>query len=154
MTASLGLDQGEQQWGRHWRRASADRSHAHLHPLERRDAIEVAVRREVAQVVGLRTPDKVDPALNLFKMGMDSLMAIELKSRLERVVAATLPSALAFNYPTVSALAAFLDEIVAARAHTADDLEDVSALLNRVDQMSEAEIDSLLNKMLPEGSAA
>ena len=37
-------------------------------------------------------------------------MAIELRSRLERVVAATLPSALAFNYPTVTALAAFLDD--------------------------------------------
>jgi acyl transferase domain-containing protein/acyl carrier protein len=125
-----------------------------LAPIERRNAIEEAVGREVADVLGLRTPHKVDPALDLFKMGMDSLMAIELRSRLEAVAAATLPSSLAFNYPTVIALAAFLDETIAARAHPADDLEDVSALLNRVDQMSEAEINSLLNKMLPEGSAA
>ena len=55
-----------------------------IDPLERREAIEMAVRSEVAQVIGLRTPDKVDPALDLFKMGMDSLMAIELRRRLER----------------------------------------------------------------------
>ena len=34
----------------------------HSTPLERRNAIEIAVRREVAQVIGLRTPDKVDPS--------------------------------------------------------------------------------------------
>lgn len=127
---------------------------ATLDPVARRDAVAIAVRREVAQVIGLPAADKIDPSLDLFKMGMDSLMAIELRRRLERVVATTLPSSVAFKYPTVSALVAFLDETVAARVPTTDDLEDVGALLDRVDQMSEAEINSLLNKMLPEGSAA
>ena len=49
-------------------------------------------------------------------------MAIELRSRLERVVATTLPSSVAFSYPTVVALSAFLDETVAARTHTSDGL--------------------------------
>ena len=121
--------------------------YASLAPSERRHAIEHAVRREVAQVVGLCAPDLVDPALSLFKMGMDSLMAIELKRRLEHTVAATLPSALAFNYPTVTALVDFLDAMVAEREQTSvDDVEDASELLSRVPEMSSAEVDFVLGQ--------
>ena len=99
-------------------------------------------------MVGLRTPDIVDAALNLFKMGLDSLMAIELKGRLERFVAAILPSALAFNYPTVSALVGFLDATVADRIQAFDDLDDTNELLSRLPEMSGMEVDTLLAKML------
>jgi hypothetical protein len=44
----------------------------------------------------------------LFELGMDSLMSIELKGRLEASVGQSLPSTLVFNYPTVNALAAYL----------------------------------------------
>jgi acyl carrier protein len=123
---------------------------ASLTPVDRRNAIEEAVRREVAQVVGLRTADLVDPALNLFKMGLDSLMAIELKGRLERTIAVILPSALAFNYPSVDALVGFLDTKIAERVRTPDHSEDLTELLSRVPEMSVTEVDLLLTKMLAE----
>jgi hypothetical protein len=44
----------------------------------------------------------------LFDMGMDSLMSVELKRRLERGVGRKLPSTLTFNYPNAAALASFL----------------------------------------------
>jgi hypothetical protein len=47
-------------------------------------------------------------------MGMDSLMSVELKGRLESAVGTTLPSTLTFNYPNAGALAGFLVEEVLA----------------------------------------
>jgi acyl carrier protein len=121
---------------------------ASLAPIERRNTIELAVRHEVAKVVGLRSLENVDPALNLFKMGLDSLMAIELKSGLERAMAVALPSALAFNYPSVSALVGFLDATVPDRARAFDDPDEANELLSRLPEMSGMEVDTLLAKML------
>jgi acyl carrier protein len=67
------------------------------------------VTEEAAAVLALRI-DEIDPDRGLFEMGMDSLMSVELKTRLERRFSRKLPSTLAFNYPTVSALARFLSE--------------------------------------------
>ena len=39
---------------------------------------------------------------------MDSLMAVELKGRLERSLNVSLPPTLTFNYPTIEALANYL----------------------------------------------
>jgi len=120
-------------------------------PASRKDLLAEFVRTEVAAVLGLRTPDLVDPSRSLFNIGMDSLMAIELKTRLERAVAAPLPSALAFNYPTVTDLVRFLDSIVPeAVPITDDDLQDVNGLLSRLPDMPIAEVDLLLAKMLGE----
>jgi acyl transferase domain-containing protein/SAM-dependent methyltransferase/acyl carrier protein len=119
-----------------------------LAPVERREAIEVAVRAAVARVFGLDAPNLIDPATNLFTMGMDSLMAIELKARLERAVTVRLPQALAFNHPTVSALVDYLNATVAERVPMADDLDDINDLLGRLPEMSGAEVDALLEKML------
>jgi acyl carrier protein len=121
-----------------------------LAPDERREAIEISVRHEVAQVIGLPGSESINPTLNLFKMGIDSLMAIELKGRLERAVAATLPPSLAFNYPTVKALVEFLDATVAARVQSPDESKNVSELLTRLPNMSGEEVDSLLARMLAE----
>ncbi len=121
----------------------------------RKDVLTEFVRTEAAAVLGVRTPDLVDPARNLFTMGMDSLMAIELKGRLERAVSGMLPAALAFNYPTVNDLVKFLDTIVPNLATFTDsDLEDVNEIFSRLPDMSIAEVDSLLAKMLAEDQQA
>ena len=127
---------------------------ASLAPDGRRDAIEHAVRRQVASVLGLPSADRLDPALGLFEMGMDSLMAIELRHGLERTVAESLPSALAFNYPSINALVGFLDGKVAERVQTFDKVEDMTALLSRLPEMSGVEVDSLLSRMLAEEGEA
>jgi acyl transferase domain-containing protein/SAM-dependent methyltransferase len=121
-----------------------------LDPEERRATLEKMVRRDVAEVVGLKSPQSIDADLSLFKMGLDSLMAIQLQRRLERTVAETLPAALVFNYPTVEALVELLGSRIAARIPAADRLDISMDLLSRVDELSSAEIDSLLNQMLSE----
>ena len=73
-------------------------------------------------------------------MGLDSLMAIELKGRLERLVTTTLPPTLAFKYPTVSALADFLETTVACRAQAVEAVDDASKLLGKLTEMSGKEV--------------
>jgi acyl carrier protein/NAD(P)-dependent dehydrogenase (short-subunit alcohol dehydrogenase family) len=64
--------------------------------------------REAAAILG-RSPGTVIPTdRGLFDMGMDSLMAVELKSRLEKALACELPSTLTFNYPTIDAIVGYL----------------------------------------------
>ena len=83
-------------------------------PETRRELVLEHVRDAAAAVLGL-DPGRVDLEQGLFDMGMDSLMAVDLKARLEAVTGQRLPSTLTFNYPTVTALAGFLtDEVLGA----------------------------------------
>jgi NADP-dependent 3-hydroxy acid dehydrogenase YdfG/acyl carrier protein len=75
---------------------------------ERCDAIAAFIRAEVAQVLRVAAGQHIDDDQGLFEMGMDSLMSVELKSRLEAGVGHALPSTLTFNYPTIMALTHYL----------------------------------------------
>jgi len=75
---------------------------------ERRQILVEAVTSEVAAVLGIGGDQAVPPDTGLFELGMDSLMSVELRKRLERLAGRTLPSTLTFNYPSVNALATFL----------------------------------------------
>jgi acyl carrier protein len=75
----------------------------------RRELLTDFVRAEAAAVLGTGSETEVAPDVGLFEMGMDSLMSVELRRRLERGAARKLPSTLTFNYPNVAALAGFLE---------------------------------------------
>ena len=69
------------------------------------------VEAETAAVLGLDN-GAISIELNLFEAGMDSLMSLELRRRLEHGIAQSLPSTLAFTYPTIGELAAFLRQTI------------------------------------------
>jgi hypothetical protein len=46
--------------------------------------------------------------LGFFDMGMDSLMMVELRSRLETSLKQTIPSTVLFEYPTINTLAEYI----------------------------------------------
>ena len=72
-------------------------------------------------------------------MGMDSLMAVDLKSRLEKTLGCELPSTLTFNYPTIDAIAGFLIEDIfpSPRSANSTDASDP-------DELTEAELERRL----------
>jgi acyl transferase domain-containing protein len=53
-------------------------------------------------------PDGIDEAREFGAMGLTSLLAMEFRNRLERALGRALPATLAWNYPTVCALAGHL----------------------------------------------
>jgi acyl carrier protein len=126
---------------------------AALAPEKRRTAIEGTVRGAVAGALGLKSADAIDAGMSLFKMGLDSLMALQVQRRLERALGGMLPAALVFNHPTVSGLVDLVDKAIEDRLGFSGDEEDVGELLARVDHLSGEEVDALLSKMLVEGGA-
>ncbi len=77
-------------------------------PQDRWDLLVEHVRGEVAKVLRLPPGPTIELGRGLFDLGMDSLMSVELKSRLEATLGRPLPSTLTFNYPNVGALADYL----------------------------------------------
>jgi myxalamid-type polyketide synthase MxaE and MxaD len=76
-------------------------------PRDRRELLVAHIQREAGRVLGLPAAD-VDVEQGVFDMGMDSLMTVEFKSRLERTLRHPLPTTLTFKYPTMIAIADFL----------------------------------------------
>lgn len=119
---------------------------------ERRAFIEAHVRQHVARVISAPEPAALNLHQGLFEMGLDSLMSVELKGRLESSVAQPLPSTLTFNYPTIADLARYLDEqvltAVAAAASpassAAEPAENSAAPAKDVEDMSEDDLAALL----------
>jgi len=71
---------------------------------ERREFLVAYLQQEIGSVLGLTPPQLPEVDLGFAEMGMDSLMAVELKSRLEFELDASLPLTLVFNYPTIDSL--------------------------------------------------
>ncbi|MGO4617490.1 type I polyketide synthase [Nocardia sp. 2YAB30] len=73
------------------------------------DAIVVDfVRDQVAAVLGHASGASIDAEKPFSELGFDSLGAVEFRNRLTEATALQLPSTLAFDYPTATALARYL----------------------------------------------
>jgi NADPH:quinone reductase-like Zn-dependent oxidoreductase/NAD(P)-dependent dehydrogenase (short-subunit alcohol dehydrogenase family)/acyl carrier protein len=81
---------------------------AGLAPDRRLDAVIQTVRGEVARVLSLGRAAAVPVDRPLRELGLDSLMAVELRNALGRRASATLPANLAFDHPTPAAIAKYL----------------------------------------------
>jgi acyl carrier protein len=85
-------------------------------PAERRlEAALEAVRGEVARVLSMDGAQAVGMDRPLKELGLDSMMALELRNALGKRVGATLPATLAFDYPTPAAIAKHLITMVSSR---------------------------------------
>ncbi|MCB9551725.1 MAG: hypothetical protein H6705_07540 [Myxococcales bacterium] len=73
-----------------------------------RRALRARVVDALRAVLGLGADDPLDPDRPLRELGLDSLMALEVRKRLAAVVGRALPATLVFDHPTVTALLAAL----------------------------------------------
>ena len=93
-----------------------------LAPARRRNAALAHVREQVGLVLDLDRGFALSPNQGLRELGMDSLMAVELRNRLQAMLGRSLPATLAFDFPTVEALTTYivaqvLDQTPADRAN-------------------------------------
>ncbi|MBP2677780.1 MAG: beta-ketoacyl synthase, partial [Deltaproteobacteria bacterium] len=120
----------------------------------RRTMLVQHLRELVARVFGLDT-QAVETTRPLREIGLDSLLAVELRNAVGREVEKSLPAALLFDYPTVDALANHLladvlgldDSPAAGNAAAAGGGETVDGLKD-LEPLSEEETEALLLKEL------
>jgi acyl carrier protein len=104
---------------------------------ERRNAVTALVLAKVAEVLGHAAADRADRDRGFLDMGVDSLMAVDLRNRIEAAAGLRLPSTAVFDHPTPIALSEFvLAELTAAQE------EPELPLLAGLDEV-EARLDSL-----------
>jgi acyl transferase domain-containing protein/NADPH:quinone reductase-like Zn-dependent oxidoreductase/NAD(P)-dependent dehydrogenase (short-subunit alcohol dehydrogenase family)/acyl carrier protein/ubiquinone/menaquinone biosynthesis C-methylase UbiE len=77
-------------------------------PADRMKLLHGHVRDQVVRVLGMGSSCELDPHQGLGELGVDSLMSIELKNRLQASCGAPLPATLAYDYPTVASLVDYL----------------------------------------------
>jgi len=120
---------------------------------------ETALMRTIAEIVrrtlDLHSGEEIDPDVPLSDLGMDSLLAIELRNDLSGVLHKQLPPTILFDYPTLRALARYLDKEVlsiheerpaaapAAQIKAASNTnEHPLDILEIIEQMSDEEVES------------
>ena len=81
--------------------------------VEREEVLVAFLQAEVQSV--LRLPSEPAPTVGFFDLGMDSLMAVELRNRLNRAFAEeyTASNTIVFDYPDIATLARHLSEELA-----------------------------------------
>ena len=126
-------------------------------PNRRSAALLDEVRTLTQKVLGIAPDAEFDVQEPLRQLGLDSLMAVELRNRLGRASGTMLPATVTFDFPTVQALAHHLaatvlaDEFAAADSPRAADLPrtvDDAMNDNRFDDLSDAELAMRLTSRL------
>ncbi len=94
-----------------------------MEPQARRKFIEAFVLEQAARVLGFRSGDLPPVDVLLTDVGLDSLMAVDLKNRLQTGLGQELSPTIVFDYPTVSGMVGMLETMLwAAHGHAEDSL--------------------------------
>lgn len=112
------------------------------------------VRQVLAQILGLPSPEQIELRQGLRDLGLDSILSIEVRGRLEVELECPLPATLLFDYPTLETLSQYLGQTVlglttppkpphAASANTVLD-DDLASFLAGIDLISDTEIQQQL----------
>lgn len=135
---------------------------AQASPANKRRILLDFTRQQIARVLGLNEEQAVPEHKPLSEMGLDSLMAVELRNLLGEGLGLErpLPATLVFNYPTLSEICAYLErEVLPAETSSGEEKAEPSlpqasnepsqdsvlgSLLDSMDNLSDEEVDRLL----------
>jgi NADPH:quinone reductase-like Zn-dependent oxidoreductase/SAM-dependent methyltransferase len=112
------------------------------------------VAGRVARVLGLAGNGALDTRRPLNELGLDSLMAVELRNvlKVDLALDAGLPATLVFDHPSVEAIADFLArgvlELAPDPAPAAAAVPEPDDALDRIEQLSDEDVDRLFAERL------
>ncbi len=87
---------------------------------ERFIVIHCFLRDEIAKVLELNAAAELDEGRPLVELGMDSLMALEIKHRLQQSSGIALPANFLFEYPTIQLAATYLNATIGLNQNELD----------------------------------
>jgi NADPH:quinone reductase-like Zn-dependent oxidoreductase/NADP-dependent 3-hydroxy acid dehydrogenase YdfG len=111
---------------------------------QRREALTLHVIDKTMQVLALDAATTIDPKVPLKAVGLDSLMAVELRNLLARSLEQPLPPTLLFDYPTVEALTAFLARLLELEDAPKTEQRPPKPMVDDVAELSDEEAEALL----------
>jgi acyl transferase domain-containing protein/NADPH:quinone reductase-like Zn-dependent oxidoreductase/SAM-dependent methyltransferase/acyl carrier protein len=113
-------------------------------PVSRQRPIMAAFVRDMAlRALGTDPAKPIDPRTPLGDLGLDSLLAVELRNKLGKALALALPSTLLFDYPSIESLTDYLLSVVLPAAPAAEKAVSAS-LVDSIESMSDEEVDRLV----------
>ncbi|ACB75246.1 type I polyketide synthase [Opitutus terrae] len=119
-------------------------------PDQQLPLLRAYVQQVLAAILKLAPGELPDARQGFADLGVDSLMAVELKNRLARELGVTLPATLAFDYPDVERLARnLLTRLAPDASVTAGPTNDARQITEaQIAAASDAEVEALLLKKL------
>jgi acyl transferase domain-containing protein/acyl carrier protein len=108
-----------------------------LAPKKRQERLFAFLRSQITLILGLEPTFTLDPRQPLNELGLDSLMAVEMRNALGDLLDRSLPATILFDYPTLAALTEFLVKEILPPATTPDQ-EMVASLEDGMDEAEEA----------------
>jgi acyl carrier protein len=124
-------------------------------PDEQAEMLTTFVRAQVGRILRLPADHVIDQRRRLMDLGVDSLMAVELRNRLQTGLglSGTLPATLIFDYPTIAAVVAYCQsrlERVVGETAVAVPYPDVPVTESgaQLDELSDDEVEAMLLKKL------
>ncbi len=101
------------------------------------------LKEVVADLLGFSDPERLDAETPMAEFGLDSLMVVQLRNRVKKVLDKPVPVSLAFEYPTLAAVAGWIAASATEGQGEADQSEPAAAM-NPDDVL--ADIERLLNE--------
>jgi NAD(P)-dependent dehydrogenase (short-subunit alcohol dehydrogenase family)/aryl carrier-like protein len=120
-------------------------------PDKQQEQLQEYLVHETARVLRM-DPASLDSQQPLSNFGLDSIMTVELRDRIDADWQVRVPLVEFFREPTIARLSTVMLEQL--RSVTQSSPTDPAELLSRLDQMSETEMDKLLGVMLTEQDGA
>ena len=119
---------------------------------ERNQMLIEHLQTDVAKIIGLSKSKLPDPELGFFKMGMDSLMAVELRNLLSSTFSSSISTATLFETSNIKDLAEYLIKEIFPEEQDQEDVQDSQTINTpkNIETQFEGEIDSAIASELQE----
>jgi acyl carrier protein len=118
-----------------------------LPAAERENAISDFIRSRIAHVLHFESAADVEAGARFRELGLDSLMAVEMKNSLEAAFRVPLPTSIVFDYPSIPLLAQFIDQRLAPATKETEirAATEIAQVQKLSDAAAEAELAALAN---------